>query len=112
MPLILRKCNYDGLSSRNFYYGNFSDIVTATDLNPEPICGNGLHGLLEGNGDWLLLNGNNWLVIEANKEDIVKIDKNKCKFRTGKILFSGTTNQLSRSEFPAKFENLTSKSVS
>ena len=111
MPLILRKCQKNGLSSNNFYYGNVGDIVTCPDWNPEPKCGNGLHGLLEGNGDWGLLYGDDWLVIEANESDIVKIDECKCKFHTGKILFRGSKEQLANSEFPAKFENLNSKSA-
>ena len=108
MPLILRKCNYNGYSSRNFYYGNAGDIATCPDWNPKPECGNGLHGLKEGNGNWALLEGDDWLIIEANDEDVVNIDKDKCKFRTGKILFRGTAEDLSKSEFPAKL-NLNSK---
>ena len=103
MPLILRKCSYDGYSSRNFYYGKTGEIVTAPDWNPIPYCGNGLHGLLEGNGAWSLLEGDEWLVIEANEEDIVNIDDNKCKFSTGKIVFRGTDTELANSEFPHKF---------
>ena len=108
MPLILRKCNYNGYSSRNFYYGNAGDIATCPDWNPNPRCGNGLHGLKEGNGDWNLLSGDDWLVIETNDEDVVNIDKDKCKFRTGKILFRGSDTELANSEFPAKL-NLNSK---
>ena len=103
MSLILRKCWKNGLSRRNFYYGNVGDIVTAPDWNPEPKCGNGIHGLLEGNGDWHLLEGEHWLVIEADEIDIVNIDNYKCKFRTGKILFRGTREELASSEFYAKF---------
>jgi hypothetical protein len=89
MVFILRKCFKDGSSSRNFKYGQTGDTVTAPDWDPEPECGNGLHGLKQGSGDWSLLHGDDWLVIEANDEDIVDIDKNKCKFRTGKILYRG-----------------------
>ena len=108
MPLILRKCQENGRSQNNFYYGKTDDIVTCPDWNPEPKCGNGLHGLLEGNGNWLLLEGSDWFVIEAKTEDIVEIDKDKCKSRTGKILFRGTTEKLRKSEFSAKFNNLNS----
>jgi hypothetical protein len=87
--LILRKCNIDGSSSRGFVYGQVGDIVTAPDWDPKPECGNGLHGLKQGNGSWNLLVGDDWLVIEANDEDVVDIDKKKCKFRTGKILYRG-----------------------
>ena len=110
MPLILRKCNYNGYSSRNFYYGNAGDIATCPDWNPKPECGNGLHGLKEGNGNWNLLSGDDWLVIETNDEDVVNIDKDKCKFRTGKILFRGSDTELANSEFPAKL-NLNSESA-
>ena len=111
MPLILRKCQENGLSRNNFYYGNVGETVTAPDWNPEPVCGNGLHGLLEGNGNWNLLEGTNWLIIEANESDIVNIvniDDHKCKFHTGKMLFRGSKEQLANSEFPAKFNNLSS----
>jgi hypothetical protein len=91
MVLILRKCNKDGGSSRGFVYGQVGDIVTAPDWSPNPKCGNGLHGLKQGNGDWVLLKGYDWLVIEAAEEDVVDIDKDKCKckFRTGKIVYRG-----------------------
>jgi|688.fasta_scaffold12037_21 hypothetical protein len=89
MALILRKCKKDGSSSRGFVYGNTGDTVTAPDWNPQPECGNGLHGLKQGNGDWSLLLGDDWLVIEAEEKDVVDIDQYKCKFRTGKILYRG-----------------------
>ena len=89
MVLILRKCKNDGSSRHGFVYGNKGDTVTAPDWDPKPECGNGLHGLKQGNGEWELLQGNDWLVIEANDEDVVDIDNEKCKFRTGKILYRG-----------------------
>jgi hypothetical protein len=89
MALILRKCFKDGSSSRGFIYGQTGDIVTAPIWDPTPKCGNGLHGLKQGNGDWFLLIGDDWLVIEADEKDIVDIDEQKCKFRTGKILYRG-----------------------
>jgi len=85
-----------------FMDGYEGDIVTCPDWNPIPKCGNGLHGLLEGNGNWILLEGIDWLVIEAETEDIVNIDEHKCKFRTGKILFRGSRNELKNSEFKTK----------
>ena len=110
MPLILRKCSQNGLSRNNFRYGNVGDVVTCPDWNPEPKCGNGLHGLLEGNGEWALLEGVDWLVIEAETEDIVNIDNEKCKFKTGKILFRGSNTELANSEFPHKL-NLNSEAA-
>jgi hypothetical protein len=89
MVLILRKCYKDGSSSNGFRYCEAGDTVTAPDWDPKPECGNGLHGLKQGNGVWDLLEGDDWLVIEANDEDVVDIDNKKCKFRTGKILYRG-----------------------
>jgi hypothetical protein len=94
MVLILRKCFKDGSSSRGFVYGQVGDTVTAPDWDPKPECGNGLHGLKQGNGDWSLLEGFHWLVIEANDEDVVNIDDEKCKFRTGKIVYRGNSEGL------------------
>jgi hypothetical protein len=89
MVLILRKCKKDGSARNGFVYGKTGDTVTAPDWDPKPECGNGLHGLKQGNGDWNLLEGDDWLVIEADEKDIVDIDNEKCKFRTGKILYRG-----------------------
>jgi hypothetical protein len=94
MVLILRKCNKDGTSSRGFIYGQTGDIVTTPIWDPVLECGKGLHGLKQGNGAWLLLEGHDWLVIEAKEEDVVDIDNDKCKFRTGKILYRGNTEGL------------------
>ena len=40
--------------------------MTCPDWHPKSECGNGLHGLKEGNGDWSLLDGNDWLIIGAD----------------------------------------------
>jgi hypothetical protein len=89
MVLILRKCKNDGSSRHGFVYGQVGDTVTAPVWDPTPKCGSGLHGLKQANGDWVLLRGDDWLVIEANEKDVVDIDNEKCKFRTGKILYRG-----------------------
>jgi hypothetical protein len=94
MVLILRKCKKDGSSSYGFVYGQTGDIVTAPDWDPTPECGNGLHGLKQGNGAWFLLDGHDWLIIEAEEKDVVDIDFRKCKFRTGKIVYRGDEDGL------------------
>jgi len=110
MTLILRKCNKDGSSSYGFKYGKVGERVTCPDWDPNPKCGNGLHGLKEGNGEWNLLDGDDWLIIDAD-DQIIDIDKDKCKFNTGIILFRGTAEELKNSEYPNKF-NLNSESAS
>ena len=94
MVLILRKCKNDGSSSHGFVYGQVGDTVTAPVWDPKPECGNGLHGLKQGNGEWDLLEGDDWLVIEADENDVVDIDDEKCKFRTGKIVHRGNSEGL------------------
>jgi hypothetical protein len=94
MVLILGKCYNDGISRNGFKYGKKGDVVTAPDWNPEPKCGNGLHGLKQGNGAWNLLEGSDWLVIHAFQKDVIDIDQYKCKFRTGKILYRGNSKGL------------------
>jgi hypothetical protein len=89
MVLILRKCKKDGSSRNGFVYGKTRDTVTAPDWDPTPKCGKGLHGLKQGIGDWDLLVGDDWLIIEADENDVVDIDEQKCKFRTGKIVYRG-----------------------
>ena len=77
-------------------YGQPGEVVEARDWDPAPHGGGGLHGLLEADGDWMLLNGSQWLVIEADSQDIVTIDSSKCKFRRGKILYRGGAKGLSQ----------------
>ena len=100
MTLILRKCWKNGSSSYdpNFKYGQVGDRVTCPDWEPNPKCGNGLHGLKNGIGDWSLLKGDDWLVIDAD-DQVVDIDNEKCKFNTGIILFRGTAEELSETDF-------------
>jgi len=109
MTLVLRKCKSDGSSRNEFKYGKVGDRVTCPDWNPEPICGYGLYGLKECNGDWGLLKGHDWLIIDAD-DQIVDIDEYKCKFNTGVILFRGTEEELANSEYPNKL-NLNSGSA-
>jgi len=92
MTLVLRKCWKDGHSSDGFYYGKKGNVVASENL----------YGLKEGNGAWHLLQGDTWLVFEVKSKIIDYGDK--CKFKTGKILFRGSTKQLAKSEFPHKLK--------
>ena len=103
MTLVLRKCYKDGSSRNGFKYGQVGERVVCPDWDPKPKCGNGLHALKEGNGNWLLLEGDDWLII--NTDDlVVDINEDKCKFNTGIILFRGIAKQLANSEFPHKLK--------
>ena len=52
-------------------------VVEAPDWNLAPVCGGGLHGLVDGLGDWSLLD---WsleakaLLVEADSERVVRFD--------------------------------------
>ena len=80
---VLRTCNADGTSHGGFQWPlTEGAVVECPDWKPTAECGNGLHGLLEGEGDWGLLN---WepdakaLVVEVEADAIVEIGA-KVKF--------------------------------
>ena len=80
--LALRTCNQDGTSYGGFQWPlEVGAKVSAPDWNPEPECGNGLHGLLWGAGYCFLLNcldpDRVWMVVEV--EDYVDFE-GKIKF--------------------------------
>ena len=85
----LRKIEKDG---KNFY-NNFvwplevGAEVETPDWNPEPFCGGGLHCLPNAIGNWDLLHGHYWAVLEFDKKDMVLIDSEKCKVKKCKIIF-------------------------
>jgi len=89
--LILRTCN------KNLQgYGGFqwpaSGPVSCLDWNPKPVCGGGLHGLLNGVGDGGLLNWSDdavWLVVEVIASEVVSINDQKVKFPRGTVVFCG-----------------------
>ena len=87
--LILRTCNAD-MTSRNGFKWPRSGHVAAPDWNPEPECGNGLHGFLRGEGDGGLANWSSeavWLVAEV--ETYVDLG-GKVKFPAAHVIFAGS----------------------
>jgi hypothetical protein len=88
--LVLRTCAADGTAHGGFQWPR-KGLVSAPDWSPEKVCGQGLHGLLWGDGDPSLLNWNEsalWLVVEVEKASIVDLGR-KVKFPAGTVIFCG-----------------------
>ena len=90
--LVLRTCSADMTSYNGFRWPE-SGPVECPDWEPTAECGNGLHGLLWGEGDGGLLSWSpdaKWLVVEVAAADIVTIDAAKVKFPRGVVIYAGT----------------------
>ena len=89
---VLRTCNAD-LTSRCGFQWPEKGAVSCPDWNSTPCCGNGLHGLLWGEGNGGLLDWSEdakWLVVRVLADEIVKIDDGeKVKFPRGEVVFCG-----------------------
>jgi hypothetical protein len=95
---IMRTCNANMTS-----YGGFKwprkGLVTCSDWEPTYKCGNGLHGLLNGEGDGSLLNWSGdavWLVVMVEESAILSGQgdlTDKCKFPCGTVVFSGARDK-------------------
>jgi hypothetical protein len=88
--LILRTCNAD-LTSYGGFVWREAGSVEAPDWDPEPECGNGLHGWLWGEGDGDLGKWEpdaRWLVVSVEKSTIVDLD-GKVKFPRSEVVFCG-----------------------
>src|SRR5208337_2132484 len=88
--LGLRTCNAD-MTSYNGFQWSETGHVEAPDWDPKPYCGNGLHGLLWGEGYGALLNRDRdakWMVVEVEKESIVNL-QGKVKFPSCDVVFVG-----------------------
>lgn len=88
--LILRTCNAD-MTSRNGFQWPTSGPVSCPDWSPEPKCGHGLHGLLEGQGDATFLDWTNdakWLVVRCDRANLIHLGA-KVKFPRGDVVYCG-----------------------
>ena len=88
--LVLRTCNED-LTSRGGFRWKSAGIVKCEDWSEQADCGNGLHGLLWGQGDGSLLNWSEkakWLVVEVPEKSIVGLGR-KVKYPQGKVVYCG-----------------------
>jgi hypothetical protein len=85
--IVLRTCNEDMTSHGGFKWPD-SGEVSAPDWDPRPVCGYGLHGLLEGEGDWGLMNWNlgaKALLVRVVASALVQIG-GKVKFPRGVVV--------------------------
>ena len=91
--LVLRTCAADMSAYGGFVWPE-SGPVECPDWDPEPECGNGLHGALWGEGDGNLLDWSEdarWLVIEVPAHTVVDIVDlgGKVKFPRGNVVYCG-----------------------
>ncbi len=89
---VLLTCSQDGTSQNGFKWPK-TGPVECNDWEPTAECGNGLHGLLWGAGDFSLLNWSaksKWLVVKVAEADVVKLDGGlKVKFPKCTVEFYG-----------------------
>jgi len=98
---VLRTVKNNLTSYNNFPYPLWTEEigpvkVTCKDWDPNPECGNGLHGITKDVYKYTVYNqyGNDkikWMVIEVddNPDNFVKIDNEKVKFNEGFIIYQG-----------------------
>ena len=92
--LVLRTCDAKLQGHEGFQWPE-SGLVVAPDWNPDPKinCGEGLHGLAWGDGNWSLLSRDTdakWLVVEVDAADLVpSCGGDKDRFRAGTVIYCG-----------------------
>jgi hypothetical protein len=88
--MVLRTCKSDMTAHGDFKWPE-SGPVAAPDWSPEKVCGQGLHGLLWGDGDWSLMSREidaKWMIVEVDPAEIVDLG-GKVKFPRGNVVFCG-----------------------
>ncbi len=89
--LCLRTCD-ENLRSYGGFQWPASGEVSAPDWSPEPVCGQGLHGMLWGEGDSSLMDWEGdatWLVVEVEEANVVDLI-GKVKFPYCNVVFCGS----------------------
>jgi hypothetical protein len=91
--LVLRSSDIQRKAYGGFQYPEFGWVECA-DFDSKPRCGGGLHALLNGVGDYSLLNLDPdavWQVIAVDPETVVSLDGGaKVKFPGGHVIYTGT----------------------
>ena len=104
--LVLRTCKSDGTSRNDFVWSlTVGETVTCPDWDSKPECGNGLHGLLWGEGDGKLLSWETnakWMVVEVEEDEIINLC-GKVKFPSCKVIHVG--DQKSATNYMYKHSN-------
>jgi hypothetical protein len=90
--LLMRTCAADMSSRNGFIWPGLGEVAVAPDWKPTKACGNGLHGLLwgEGKGELLAIDSVDakWLVVEADAADVVDLE-GKVKVPRARVVFIG-----------------------
>ncbi len=92
---MLRTCGADMRSHGGFLWPT-SGLVTAPDWKAKAQCGNGLHGLLHGQGNQGLLSFEKdakWLVVQVERSEVVAIDALKEKVPRAIVVFVGAMDE-------------------
>ena len=91
--LVIRTCKKDGTSYGDFKYPlQVGGMVSAPDWVANKACGNGLHGLLDGLGDWGLVpigEDRVWQVLGVKRSECVDLGGDKVKFPRARELYVG-----------------------
>jgi hypothetical protein len=88
---VLRTVKAD-LTAYNGFVWPRSGPVSCPDWDPEPECGNGLHGLAQGEGSSSLFSSEPdvlWMVVRVRTSEMVKTDNGKVKFPRGTVIYVG-----------------------
>lgn len=83
----LRKIHKDGIHYNFQWPLEVGAVVKCPDWNPAPECGGGLHVLPEAIGDYDLLDGHYWCVVEFDENQMVRIGHDKAKVPECKIVY-------------------------
>jgi hypothetical protein len=103
IALVIRNVTVELRSHGGFVWPE-TGYVEAPDWRDNTACGNGLHGLLDGIGDWSLLSDApdaRWQIVKVARAEIVRIDDAKVKFPRGWVTFTGSAATAKKTIIPA-----------
>jgi len=113
--LVIRTCLKDGTSHGSFKYPLVvGGMVSAPDWKPTADCGNGLHGLLDGIGDWGLVplgEDRVWQVLGVKRSECIDLGGDKVKFPRARELYAGLMGGAMKMVQTAAVEAIKAKAV-